>query len=39
MSHLARGPVLTTGIDGKAIADKRRHESGCLGTEGKEAFK
>ena len=39
MSYLARGPVLGTGIDGMAIADKRRQAFGCPCVEGKEAFK
>jgi hypothetical protein len=37
MSHLARGPVGTTGIDGKAIAAGRRQRGDRSGGGRKEA--
>ena len=30
MSHLTRGPVISTGIDSKAIADSHRHDNACI---------
>jgi hypothetical protein len=30
MSHLTRGPVISTGIDSKAIADGNRHDNACI---------